>query len=292
MAMKIAPRVRRLARFSLTASDVDSLAVFYKQAFGCHQIADYRLQGDEFRQLMGVETDAHCVRLGLGHEVIELLQFDIPGRPYPADASASALVFQHFAIVTADMTEAWIHLSRTEGWSAITSGGPQRLPESSGGVTAFKFRDPDGHPLELLSFRRNHTPPKWRLAQGGTLCLGIDHSAISISDTTASVGFYAALGLTVSTKSHNVGAEQDILDGLAHVMVDVTGLVPPSPAPHVELLAYGGEAPALPEPLRANDIAATRLVFESADTNVPLGLTDPDGHHLTIFPDSNPSRTA
>jgi catechol 2,3-dioxygenase-like lactoylglutathione lyase family enzyme len=160
----------------------------------------------------------------------------------------------------------------------------------SGGVTAFKFRDPEGHPLELLSFRRNDTPLKWRVAQGGAPCLGIDQSAISVSDTAASVGFYEALGLSVSTNSRNVGPEQDALDGLAHVTVDVAGLAPPSPAPHVELLSYPGETPAPPEALRANDIAATQLVFESADTSAPFGLTDPDGHHLMIFPNSNSPR--
>jgi catechol 2,3-dioxygenase-like lactoylglutathione lyase family enzyme len=290
--MTTPPKVRRLARFSLTTADVDRLAAFYKQAFGCQQIADYRLKGDAFRELMGVESDARCVKLGLGQEVIDLVEFDTRGQPYPVGALPSALVFQHFAIVTADMTKAWFQLSRTEGWSAITTAGPQRLPESSGGVTAFKFRDPEGHPLELLSFRRNHTPRRWRVAQGGAMCLGIDHSAISVSDTAASVGFYTTLGLSVSTNSRNAGPEQDTLDGLAHVMVDVTGLAPASPAPHVELLCYHGAVAAHPTALCANDIAATRLVFENADTSAPLSLTDPDGHHLMIFPNSNPPRAA
>jgi len=292
MAVTPPPKVRRLARFRLTTADIGRLAAFYTQAFGCQQIADHRLEGDTFRELMGVESDARCIKLGLGQDVIELLEFDIPGRPYPVDTSASALAFQHFAIVTADMTKAWFHLSRMEGWSAITTGGPRRLPESSGGVTAFKFRDPDGHPLELLSFRRNHMPRKWRDALGDMLYLGVDHSAISVSDTADSVGFYAALGLGVSTNSRNVGPEQDALDGLAHVMVDVTGLVPPSPAPHVELLCYRREVSARPEVLCANDIAATQLVFEGAGTAAPFGLTDPDGHHLLIFPNSDPPRAA
>jgi hypothetical protein len=74
--------------------------------------------------------------------------------------------------------------------------------------------------------------------------------------------------------------------------VDVTDLVPPSPAPHVELLCYREDASALPNTFRANDIAAAQLVFESADTSAPLSLTDPDGHRLIIFPNPNPPRAA
>ena len=45
-----------------------------------------RRSGTGFRADVGVPGDAFRVTLGLGHEVIELLQFDRPGRPYPAGA--------------------------------------------------------------------------------------------------------------------------------------------------------------------------------------------------------------
>lgn len=45
-----------------------------------------------------------------------------------------------------------------------------RLPESSGGVTAFKFRDPDGHPLELLAFPDGKVPSRWGAQPDAELC--------------------------------------------------------------------------------------------------------------------------
>ncbi len=53
-------------------------------------------------------------------------------------------------------------LCSVDGWTAISTDGPQRLPPSSGGVAAFKFRDPDGHPLELLAFPDRKWPAHWQ----------------------------------------------------------------------------------------------------------------------------------
>ena len=107
-------------------------------------------------------------------------------------ASASDLCFQHFAIVVADMALAYRRLCSVSGWTAISIDGPQRLPPSSGGVSAFKFRDPDGHPLELLAFPDGRWPAQWRARSNGDLALGIDHSAISVSDSARSIAFYQA----------------------------------------------------------------------------------------------------
>jgi hypothetical protein len=81
----------------------------------------------------------------------------IPGR-YRCDD----LRFKHIAIVVADMESAYLRLRACQGWTAITRPAPQRLPANSGGVTASKFRDPEGHPLELLAFPPNNMPSRWR----------------------------------------------------------------------------------------------------------------------------------
>jgi catechol 2,3-dioxygenase-like lactoylglutathione lyase family enzyme len=289
MALTSSSQFNRLSCFGLTTANAQQLASFYIRAFGCRQVANTRLRGDTFRHLMGIESDARCVTLSLGSEIIELLEFDVQGKPYPAHASACDAVFQHFAVVTADMTVAWSALREVGGWVSITRGEPQQLPERSGGVTAFKFRDPEGHPLELLSFPLGRTPPKWQVQHGSYPCLGIDHSAIVVSGTQASIAFYTAYGLQVSSQSHNAGPEQDRLDGLASVVVDVTGLAPVISAPHVELLSYREEASA-PGLLNSNDIAATRLIFESDEAAAPCRLVDPDGHHLMALPPSELSR--
>ena len=278
----------RIARFGLTTPDVRRLAAFYAQAFGCKALATARHTEDEL-ELLGVVGGATGVGLALGEARIELMQFDEPGRPYPTPASSSDLIFQHFAIVVADMARAFQRLSAVEGWTTISTDGPERLPAASGGVTAFKFRDPDGHPLEFLAFAEGKTPTHWRARPPGELFLGIDHTAIVVADVARSILFYSGLSFEVAARSHNRGPEQDRLDAAPHADVDVVKLEPPVKTPHIELLRYqrpDGEAP----PLQANDVAASRTVLEE---NVPSEvrrsrlLSDPDGHRILIM--SSPS---
>jgi catechol 2,3-dioxygenase-like lactoylglutathione lyase family enzyme len=272
-------RIARLARFVLVSADVGSLATFYERALGFHRIADARAE------VFDVEGGAMRITLGLGREIVELVQFDQPGAAYPDAATSSDLAFQHFAIVAADMHAAYRRLSEAGGWRAISSVGPQRLPASSGGVTAFKFRDPEGHPLELLSFPAGEAPPRWRTNGADEPCLGIDHSAISVSDSVRSTAFYEGLGLAVTARSLNRGPKQEALDGASEPPVEVIALAPPKASPHVELLCYRAAARHAAAP-SDNDIAATRLVFESSQPSAPyaapFSLHDPDGHRLLI----------
>jgi catechol 2,3-dioxygenase-like lactoylglutathione lyase family enzyme len=282
------PRIDRLARFSLTTADAESAAQFYEAAFGCRRIGADRLAGPDFARLMGVSGGADRITLGLGREIIELVQFDVPGEPYPRASSAFDLMFQHFAIVAADMPRAFQRLSTVTGWTPISRNGPQRLPESSGGVTAFKFRDPEGHPLELLAFPdgANSNGPA---APPNETCLGIDHSAIVVCDSAASIAFYQNLGLGVSARSFNYGPAQERLDDVPGAQVEVTALTPQRSTPHLELLCYRGIRQRPNAVRRSNDIASTRLVFElcraSSAADGAIGarsMRDPDGHVFLI----------
>ena len=86
-------------------------------------------------------------------------------------ARAPYFWFQHMAIVVNDMTDAYQLVMANPRFRPVSRDGPVRLPDNSGGVTAFKFRDHDGHPLELLAFRREcpgamarrqrHRPLSW-----------------------------------------------------------------------------------------------------------------------------------
>jgi catechol 2,3-dioxygenase-like lactoylglutathione lyase family enzyme len=236
---------------------------------------------------MGMEGGARAITLGLGDEVVELLQFDRPGRPYPNGAVSSDLLFQHFAIIVADIQLAYQRLVSVGGWTAISLDGPQQLPASSGGVTAFKFRDPDGHPLELLAFPGGWIPKHWQARSIGNLFLGIDHSAIGVADSVASIAFYEGMGLQVAARSLNTGPEQERLDAVNHAQVEVTALAPEQTTPHVELLCYRSVVRGESVIVRSNDVAATRLVFEvdgpsSEGATAPQGVIDPDGHHLVL----------
>ena len=280
----------RLACFSLTTANANALCAFYESAFGCRRIATERLSGPNFEGLMGVQGGALRVSLSLGLQVIELLQFDQAGRPYPKGALASDLVFQHLAIVVKDMAPAYQRLLTVGGSTPISRTGPQRLPKSSGGVTAVKFRDPEGHPLELLSFPNDNVPSIWRKESGG-IFLGIDHSAISVSDTARSIAFYENLGFEVSARTLNQGSTQEMLDNLAGVRVEVTALKLSNATPHLELLCYRATTHDRVTARSHTDVATTRLILQMRGaSNAKAGCAsqrnavDPDGHHVLIVP--------
>jgi catechol 2,3-dioxygenase-like lactoylglutathione lyase family enzyme len=285
-------QVRRLASFGLTTQNAYQLSEFYQNALDFRLLGAGRRSGDDFERLMGVQGGASVVTLGLGDEVIELLQFDRPGQLYPKDAISSDRCFQHFAIVVADINAAYKRLVTASGWTAISIDGPQQLPPSSGGVTAFKFRDTDGHPLELLAFPDDRIPPYWQARSQGSLFLGIDHSAISIADSAASIEFYRGLGFRVAAHSFNSGSEQERLDSVRHAQVDVTALEPRQTTPHLELLCYRSASRGESSIARGNDVVATRLIFdvdESSAESAPRGFIDPDGHRLVISAPIDPS---
>jgi catechol 2,3-dioxygenase-like lactoylglutathione lyase family enzyme len=274
-------RALRLRGVILTVRDLPGMAAFYRDALGF------------------AATDGGGRRLRLGAQHLELAAFDPPGADYPARSTAADLWFQHVAIVTGDMDAATRALGPF-AVEAITQGGPQTLPASDGGVIAFKFRDPEGHPLELLQFPPGTGAAEWQCAGA---FLGFDHSAISVGDAARSVDFYTSgLGLSVGSRTLNHGPAQERLDGLAAARVEVVALRPSeAPTPHVELLAY--HPPGRPAPvLTPRDIAATRLDFAVDDIEaiaariafLPPGivpaaggartalLRDPDGHLIRL----------
>lgn len=284
-------RVAALRHLRLCSAQAKLLARFYESALGFRQLAVEHLSGAQSQERFGVSGRALRITLGLGAQRVKLLQFvDQPGRPCPEGGSASDLMFQHFAIVVSDMAAAVAALGKATGWTPISTGGPQQLPASSGGVVAFKFRDPEGHPLELLAFPVAAVPTRWRHVSGHGPFLGIDHSAISVADSARSIAFYEALGLTVANRSVNDDPAQARLDDLDRPVVEVTAMDLDQATPHLELLAYRDTGLRGTPELRANDVAATCMVF-GADPQAPCprtsharmrNLVDPDGHRLAI----------
>lgn len=225
--MKVAP-ARRLARIEMVCGDPEALADFYQAGFGFLRPGRGR-----------TPAISGGVELRLGSQAISLIRAQPGGRSYPADVAGWSPLFQHIAIVVADMARAYAHLSTLSGWKPISRSGPQELPAASGGVIAFKFRDPEGHPLELISFPPDAAPARWR-PTSQDVCLGIDHSAVSVSSTATSIKFYESLGLNRCGGSLNVGREQALLDDVSNAVVKVTALMPAQTTPHVELLCYQG----------------------------------------------------
>ncbi|MBW4091296.1 MAG: glyoxalase [Proteobacteria bacterium] len=228
---------------------------------------------------LGFAAAPDGLTLTLGGGQVRLLPAAASAAAYPIPRASNDPWFQHIAIVVTDMAAAH-RRALAQGAVPISIDGPQRLPDSAGGVTAFKFRDPEGHPLELLEFPAATCPACWRGRGGGDPCIGIDHSAIVVADTARSLRFYAMFGFAPTGGSLNRGAEQAALDGLDDPLVAVTALgVPGSGPPHLELLDYRAPASAhAGAAWAAGDIAATRLLVEGA---APGLLRDPDGHFIT-----------
>jgi catechol 2,3-dioxygenase-like lactoylglutathione lyase family enzyme len=161
-----------------------------------------------------------------------------------------------------DMAQAHRRVMANPRFRPISRTGPVRLPGSSGGVTAFKFRDHDGHPLELLSFPGERVSVSRRDA----CFLGVDHTAIAVSDSDRSAAFFGSVfGFAVGVSTENRGPEQDALDDVEGVHVSVTHLAPDLPAPRLELLRYHvGTRRPVPVDTASNDILATHSVVRVA----------------------------
>jgi catechol 2,3-dioxygenase-like lactoylglutathione lyase family enzyme len=279
-------RALALDSVALTVSDLDRSVAFYENALGFRKISEHTIADRNHDYVTGVfGTRVRSATLRLGDETIQLEQFVSPaGRPIPADSRSNDLWFQHFAVVVADMERAHEHVRRF-GVQSISSA-PQTIPESNraaAGIKAWKFRDPDGHPLELLWFPAGKGNPKWQDGGDG-LFLGIDHSAITISDTERSTAFYRDLiGLAVLGGGVNSGPTQEQLDNAFGAVVRITGLRPERPeGPGLEFLQYltpGGGRPAAVD-ARLNDLVATRVVIEVDDLHA---LADKLQRHGAAF---------
>jgi len=97
--------------------------------------------------------------------------------------------------------------------------------------------------------------PKWQRA-GTNIFLGIDHTAIVVSDTDKSLAFYRdLLGLRVAGESENYGVEQEHLNQVFGARLHITGLRAEH-GPGIEFLEYitppGGRN--LPPDAKSNDL--------------------------------------
>ncbi|HXG94454.1 MAG TPA: VOC family protein [Blastocatellia bacterium] len=254
----------------MTVSDADRAVEFYSKALSFEKVSDVEVTGDEYEHLQGVfGLRMRIVRMRLGDEFIELTEYLAPrGRPIPVDSRSNDRWFQHVAIITNDMDRAYQWLRQNKITHAST--GPQRLPDwnkNAGGIKAFYFKDPDGHVLEVLQFPEGKGDPKWHRATG-KLFLGIDHTAIVVADTDASLRFYRdALGMRIAGESENYGTEQEHLNNVFGARLRITALRA-AEGPGIELLEYLAprDGRPYPEDLCANDLAhwQTKLTVRDA----------------------------
>jgi catechol 2,3-dioxygenase-like lactoylglutathione lyase family enzyme len=301
-----APLVERLDSVGIPVTDADRSQAFYQSVLGFRLVADREVHGEAYERLFGLfGVRLRSVRMALGDEHIELVQMLAPrGRSLPPDTRSNDLWFQHVAIIVSDMDAAYARLR--EHRVAHASSAPQRLPDwnpGAGGIKAFYFRDPDGNHLEILQFPPGKGEPRWQ--RRNALFLGIDHTAIVVSDTERSLSFYRdMLGMKVAGTSENSGTEQEHLNNVFGAHLRITALRAAA-GPGVEFLEYlaprGGRA--APADSTAADGWYWRMNFASTDAvraarpgtelvrlpSPELGISralilrDPDGHASLIF---------
>jgi catechol 2,3-dioxygenase-like lactoylglutathione lyase family enzyme len=300
-------RIRAVDAVGLTVSDMERSLDFYSRLLGFTPVRDVEVDGEAYERLRGLfPLRMRVVRLQLGNEFLELSEYLTPrGRPAPADARSNDRWFQHVAIVVRDMDRAYQRLR--DHRVTHVSPAPQRLPDwnpKAGGIRAFYFRDPDGHPLELIAFPPGKGDPRWQRPTD-RLFLGIDHTAMTVGDTEASLGFYRdRLGLRVAGESENWGPEQERLNAVFGARLRITSLRAAA-GPGIELLEYLAPRDGRPFPPdeRASDLVhwRTRLVAAAGAPLEALGqgravvtadrvlgfgrglsVRDPDGHVLEL----------
>ncbi|HYG78758.1 MAG TPA: VOC family protein [Pyrinomonadaceae bacterium] len=312
----LAPHMaERVDSIGVTVADMERSLAFFAKVLHFEKVSDTEVAGEDYERLQGLfGLRMRVVRLRLGDEFLELTEYLAPkGRPVPVDSRSNDRWFQHVAIITNDMERAyaWLRANRVEH----ASSGPQRLPDwnkNAGGIKAFYFKDPDGHSLEILQFPAGKGDAKWH-KPSDKLFLGIDHTAIVVGDTEASLGFYRdALGMRVAGESENYGTEQEHLNNVFGARLRITALRASGGGPGIEFLEYLAPRDGRPVPkdARSNDLAhwQTKLVVRSAESaeRVLLGqksafvssgvvsakdlgfnkgflVRDPDGHVMQLI---------
>ncbi len=259
----------------IVVSDLDRAVDFYATTLTFEKVSETEVWGSEYEHLEGIfGLRMRRARLRLGEEQVELVEYLAPstGRPIPVDARSQDRWFQHIAIIVSDMERAYQWLRQHNVTHA--SPGPQRLPDwnpNAGGIEAFYFKDPDGHVLEVLAFPPGKGDAKWHRPTD-RLFLGIDHTAIVVEDTDASLGFYRdLLGLRVAGESENYGSEQEHLNNVFGARLRITALRAASGF-GVEFLEYLAPSDGRPYPVdtRSNDLWSwqTRMRTGNAETAV------------------------
>ena len=315
LAFAAEAQVKGVAVVGMTVTDMDRATDFYS-ALTFQKISDVEVFGDEYEHLVGIfGARMRIVRMQLGNEFLELTEYLTPrGKPIPEDSRSNDLWFQHIAIVVSDMDNAFEKLRALK--VQFVSTGPQQLPDwntGAAGIKAFYFQDPDRHTLEVISFPPGKGDPRWQ-EKTNKLFLGIDHTAITVAQTDASLHFYSdLLGFRKAGESENYGTEQEHLNQIFGAHLRITAMRAMS-GPGIEFLEYLTPHDGRPRQrdAKANDLIhwQTTLVtpdvealasklrgehvdFVSSDvTVVPKGklgfskgvlVRDPDGHAILLI---------
>jgi len=170
-----------------------------------------------------------------------------------------------------------------------------------------------GSPWRCCNFPPGKGDPKWQQANS-SLFLGIDHTAIAVSNTDASPAFYGTLlGMRVAGESDNYGFEQEHLNNVFGAHLRITALrgllgigvefleyitphdgraaserASPTDIDHHETVIVVDDLAGLDAQLRAHNfsgvtvkqITDSGLLFNASQAKL---VRDPDGHFLLLL---------
>ena len=259
-------RVTNVGCPSISTASLDGAVAFYTKVLGFHilKIED-STSSARLAPAVSPETKAETAELSLGDECLNITEYSSPrGKPFPYDSRANDFWFEHVAIVVSNIDEAYAQLKAAH--AGFVSNVPQTLPQwnkEAAGIAALYFRDPDGHYLELIHFPAGKGQPKWQLRSTKTF-LGIDHTAIAVSDTRSSIAFYRdILHFRIAGGSENYGSEQEHLSGVFNAHVLITSLRAESGI-GIELLHYvtPSSGRSIPANLHVPDLACWQVPLE------------------------------
>jgi catechol 2,3-dioxygenase-like lactoylglutathione lyase family enzyme len=265
-------QIKKVDAIGVTVKDMNKSVKFYRDVLGFNKIGDNEFNGEVYEKLNGVfGLNIRVVRMQLGDEFIELTDYlTAGGRSIPEDQKSNDLFFQHIAIVVSDMDKAFQQLKNNN--VEFVSTAPQTLPATNvaaAGIKAFYFHDIDNHNLELIYFPKGKGNPKWQ-SSNNKIFLGIDHTAIGVSNTENSQKFYQdLLGIERKGDSWNFGAEQEHLNNVEGASLHITGFRA-TEGPGIEFLQYLKPGPGKPYPTdtKAHDIWFWQTTLFTNDAEV------------------------
>jgi catechol 2,3-dioxygenase-like lactoylglutathione lyase family enzyme len=235
-----AQKVTGVGPICITVKEMAPSLNFYTNVLQFKHIGTEDFYGENHEQLFG-KFGIHykIAHLQLGDEYVDLIDYLTGGgRSIPETQQSNDLAFQHIAIVVKDMDAAFKTLQKHN--VEFVSTVPQTIPltnNAAAGIKAFYFHDIDNHNLELIYFPKGKGKAKWQNT-GKEIFLGIDHTAIGISNTNKGLQYWVNnLSLEKKGESHNKGTEQAHLNFVKNAELQITGLAA-AEGPGVEFLEY------------------------------------------------------
>lgn len=262
---------------TITVSSIEKILPFYTEVLPFRIEEKFEIEASTSAGLFRLplaDAKLKAVRLSLGDETIVLQEFpEAQNRPIPADSKSNDLWFQHMAVVVSDMDKAYeiLRKNRVKHVSTWPQTLPQYIPAAAG-IKAFYFQDPDGHNLEIIYFPPGKGNPKWQKNKDN-IFLGIDHTAIGISNTPQSQKFYESLGLKLAGKSENYGSEQEHLNQVFGARLEISGFMAQK-GMGIEFLEYVSPPGGMlyPTDSRASDLWHWHTTIEVAQLEEKISL--------------------